>query len=114
MGRGRTGEAKVPSGAPDGTFASPVRPLPITHSHGWSPEAPPLVGGPGGQSPLAGFGAEPRPSFVRPLALPRTGHAALPATPARQSPGLALANAAICSGLAAFWYFACQSLYGMP
>ena len=32
MGRGRTGEAKVPSGAPDGTFASPVRPLPITHS----------------------------------------------------------------------------------
>ena len=34
MGRGRVGEAKVPSGAPDGTFASPTRPLPIAHSHG--------------------------------------------------------------------------------
>jgi hypothetical protein len=34
--------------------------------------------------------------------------------PARQCPGFAFPNAAVCSALAAFWCLACHSLYGIP
>ncbi len=54
MGRGRARAASVPSGAPGGTDAARARPLPITHSQSWSPEAPPLVGVQGA-TPPGGF-----------------------------------------------------------
>ena len=40
-------------------FAVPTRPLPITHSHGWSPEAPPLVGVQGAKPPGGVRGGAP-------------------------------------------------------
>ncbi len=51
MGRGRVGRALVPAVMTAGTSALPTRPLPITHSRSWSPEAPPLVGVQGAKPP---------------------------------------------------------------